>query len=96
MQISEELIKKVAKLANLDINDSEIEKYCEQLSKTLDYIELLEKVDTSRVDPTFNITDNFNVMSADTAIESLTPEEALKNGKSRNGCFITKGVFDNE
>ena len=96
MHLNSDQVKKVAKLANLDINDSEIEKYCEQLSKTLDYIELLEKVDTSRVDPTFNITDNFNVMSDDTAIESLTTEEALKNGKSKNGYFITKGVFDNE
>lgn len=96
MQLKPDQVKKVAKLANLQILE-EVEKYAHQLSEILDYIDLLEKVDTKNVDPTFNVTGVFNHMSSDTVLESLTDREALQNVKSKkNGYFVTKGVFNNE
>ncbi len=90
-------VVKVAKLANLPLSEDEEEKYSRQLSKILDYIDQLNKVDTSKVEATFNVTANQNVMREDEADKSLSQAEALMNAPNkRNGFFVTKGVFSNE
>lgn len=49
MLISKEEIKKIAQLARLELNDIEIEKYQEQLSSILGYIDKLKEVKTSNL-----------------------------------------------
>ena len=90
-------VKKIAKLANLPISPDEEEKYASQLSKVLDYIEQINRADTSKVEPTFNVSGNENVMSEDTSVDSLSEEDALSNvSKKDKGFFVTKGVFDSD
>lgn len=90
-------VKKVAKLANLPLTADEEEKYSEQLSKILDYIDQLNKVDTKGVEPTYNVSGLYNVMRKDEVSESLTQEDATKNGpNTKDGFFVTKGVFEDE
>jgi len=91
-------VKKVAKLANLSLSPDEEEKYFEQLSKILEYIDKLNEVDTENVEPTYNVTGLSNVMRPDEVGDCVIPQdEALKNAsQSKNGFFVTKGVFDNE
>lgn len=89
-------VKKVAKLANLPLTSEEEEKYSEQLSKILDYIEQLNKVDTSDVEPTFNVSGLSSVMSKDEIGEcTIDQDEALQNApQKKNGFIVTKGVFE--
>lgn len=95
MKLSADQVKHVAKLANLPLSEEETEKYGEQLSKILDYIDQLNKADTSGVEPTFNVTGLENVIREDIPGKSLSQEEALKNAsKTKNGSFVTKGVFE--
>lgn len=91
-------VKKVAKLANLPLTPEEEEKYSQQLSKILDYIEQLNRVDTSKVDATYNISGYTNVMAKDEVGDCTIPqEEALRNApKKKNGFIVTKGVFKEE
>lgn len=97
MKLTSEQVKKVAKLANLPISDEEVEKYTDQLSQILEYIDLLNKLDTTNVEPTFNVTGAKNVLMSDTSLECLPQEDALQNGpNTKNGFFVTKGVFENE
>ncbi len=96
MSLSRDDVKKVAKLANLPITSEEEERYSEQLSKIIDYIELLNQVDTKDVEPTFNVTGLSNVLREDVVGESISQEAALQNAKSKNGFFVTKGVFNEE
>ena len=97
MKLSTDQVKKVAKLANLPITDEETDKYSDQLSKILDYIDQLNSVDTKGVEPTYNVTDLENVIRPDEVGDSLTQEEALQNGSNvKNGYFVTKGVFESE
>ncbi len=96
MKLTSDQVRKVAKLANLPISKEE-DKYSEQLSNILSYIEQLNEVDTSDVEPTFNVTGESNVMSEDETGECLTQEDALLNApKVKNNMFETKGVFDND
>lgn len=88
-------VKHVAKLANLPLTNQEEEKYSEQLSKILEYVDQLNSVDTSSVETTFNVSGQVNVLDEDKVGICLTQEEALSNtAKKRDGFFVTKGVFD--
>jgi aspartyl-tRNA(Asn)/glutamyl-tRNA(Gln) amidotransferase subunit C len=97
MNLSTEQVKKVAKLANLPVTEQEEELYAEQLSAILDYIDLLNSVVTSSVEPTFNVIPEKNIMRSDVAGDSLSQEDAIKNAPNKkDGYFVTKGVFAEE
>lgn len=97
MKLSREEVKHVAKLANLPLTEEEEEKYSEQLSKILDYIDQLNSVDTSNIEPTYNVSSLENVLAEDEVAESLSQEDAIKNGSNKkDGYFVTKGVFSGE
>lgn len=97
MKLTEDQIKHVAKLANLPLSSEEEEKYSGQLSKILEYIDQLNSVDTSGVEPTFNVSGETSILSEDRVGKSFTQEEALSNApQKKDGFFVTKGVFNNE
>lgn len=88
-------VKHVAKLANLPLSQGEEEKYSKQLTKILDYMEVLNKVDTEDVEPTSQVTGLKSVMREDETSPSLTQEEVLQNApKKKGGYFVTKGIFN--
>lgn len=97
MKLSSDQVKKVAKLASLDLTKEELGKYSKQLSKILDYIDQLNRADTSKVETTFNVLDQKDVMAKDQLGECLTQDEALSNAlQKQDGFFVTKGVFSDE
>lgn len=97
MKLTKDQVKHVAKLANLPLSAEEEEKYSQQLSKILEYVDQLNSVDTKNVEPTFNVSGQTNVEAKDEIGDCvISQEEALSNApKKQNGFFVTKGVFDN-
>lgn len=90
-------VRRVAKLANLPLTSQEEEKYSQQLSKILDYIDQLNKVDTSKVEPTYNVSGQKNVKRADGIGECQAQNDAIFNALSKKeGFFSIKKIFDNE
>lgn len=85
MAISKEDVIKVADLARLNLTDSEVTEYTDQLQKILKHVEDLEKVDTKGVEPTSFTVPLRQVFRKDEIRESLSPEEALKNAPSKVG-----------
>ena len=77
--ISKEDVKHVAKLAELDFSDSEVEKITPQLDKILGHVANISKVDTAAVSPTSHTLEIKNVFREDTVRESLSKEDALLN-----------------
>ena len=97
MSLTKDQVKKVAKLANLPLTSEEEEKYSEQLSKILEYVDQLDKVDTKNVEPTFNVSGQENILRKDETVPSLSQEDVLSNApKKENGFFVTKGMFQKE
>ncbi len=97
MKLSKDQVKHIAKLANLPLSEEEEDIYSEQLSKILDHIEQLKKVNTDNIEPTYNTSSNKNTKAQDEASSSLKQEDALANAsKTEKGFFVTKGVFENE
>jgi len=104
MSLTKDQVKKVAKLANLPLTEGEEEKYTGQLSAILEYIDQLNSVDTTNIEPTFNVSGQVNIQAEDKVGDCLTQEEALANAPKvqdslpagRQGFFVTKGVFQEE
>lgn len=77
--ISKEDVKHVAKLAELDFTDDEIEKITPQLDKILGHVANISKVETAAISPTSHTLEIKNVFREDTVRQSLSKEDALLN-----------------
>ena len=82
-KISREEVKKIAKLAGLKLAENEAEKFQKQLSDVLDYVAVLDELDTTKVKPTSQVTGLENIIRADETEPSLSQEEALSNTKDK-------------
>lgn len=65
--ISKEEVKHIAKLARLGLSDEEIKKFQKELSSILDYVEKLEGVDVSKIEPTSHTFRKENITRKDEA-----------------------------
>jgi aspartyl-tRNA(Asn)/glutamyl-tRNA(Gln) amidotransferase subunit C len=78
-RISKDDVKYVAKLAELELEEKDVEKFASQLDKVLDYVAEISSVDTGDVSPTSHVLDIKNAFRDDGPEESLTREAALRN-----------------
>ena len=88
MPISREEVLHVARLARLELNDEEVERFREQLSAILEAVSKVSELDLSDVPPTSHPLDVVNVWDADDPGPCLTVEEALANAPERDGDFF--------
>lgn len=80
-------VEHIAKLARLSITEEEKKTFGDQLSNILQYVEKLNELDTSSVEPTAHVIELTNVSRDDRLRPSFTPEEALSNAPDRAGNF---------
>jgi len=83
-------IKHLAKISDLKLTDSEVDMYCKQLGEVLDYIKILDSIDTKNVQPTFHVGNSTNRFQSKENYEkeTLSNELALKNAKKKDGGYI--------
>jgi aspartyl-tRNA(Asn)/glutamyl-tRNA(Gln) amidotransferase subunit C len=79
MPISITDVEKVALLARLKLGEDELKNLASDLMSIIGYVETLEKIDTSNVEPQTQFISAENVFRADEPRESLPREQALKN-----------------
>ncbi len=88
-------VRYTAQLARLHLSEEEIAKFQAQLSQVLTYVEKLEQVDVSGVEPTAHANAVVNVWRADEAHPWFTQQEALANApRQANGLFIVPKVLE--
>ncbi len=75
--LSEEQVKHIAKLAKLDLNEGEVKKFAGQLSSILEYIDILNEVDTEGTEPTSQVTGLTNVTEGDDEVNCPHSKELL-------------------
>jgi aspartyl-tRNA(Asn)/glutamyl-tRNA(Gln) amidotransferase subunit C len=88
MAISREQVLHVAKLAELDLTDDEVERLREQLGAILDAVGKVAELDLTDVPPTSHPLSVVNVSGADEMRPSLSLEEAFANAPAREGDFF--------
>lgn len=81
-------MKHVANLARLRFDEGELEKFTDQLNAILTYIDKLNELDTSEVEPTYHVLDLVNVFREDQVQPSLPREAALANAPERADGFF--------
>jgi len=91
-KLSEAEVEHIAKLARLKLSKEEIGKFCSQLSEVLDYVNVLNEVETKDVEPTAQVTGLENVFREDEVFPSLEPQQALSCAPAREGNFFKTGV----
>jgi len=87
-RISQEDVRKVAKLARLDLEEAKITTYASQLERILDYVSHLESIDTEGVPPTTRAVEVVNVTRADGVEPTEVREELLNLAPQREGDFF--------
>ena len=88
MGISKEDVDKIARLAKLELSEEEREKYASQLDNIIGYIEKLNEVDTTGVEPLAHVNDIINVWREDKSRSSLSEEEVFKNSPKHDKEFF--------
>lgn len=95
MKITRKDVENVALLSRLELGENDVEKFTGQLNAILDYIEVLNKADTSGVEPTAHVLPVKNVMRADEAKPSLPRELALANApEQEDGYFKVPKILE--
>src|SRR5262245_35584303 len=83
-------VEAVAALANLELNDSEIELFAKQLGDILDYATQVQNIDTAGVPPTASVVTRHSTDRADVVVASLDRAEALANAPDAS---VQAGLF---
>ena len=87
-KITADDVRKVAKLARLDLPEDTINTYTGQLERILDYVDHLQAVDTTGVPPTTRAVEVVNVTRDDAVVATDVREELLDEAPLREGDFF--------
>jgi aspartyl-tRNA(Asn)/glutamyl-tRNA(Gln) amidotransferase subunit C len=95
MQLTSADVRKVASLARLKVSDADVESLLGDLTAILDYVDVLNEVDTTNVVPMVHAVELHNVLRADVLIESLPRDDALRNAPRTDGShFLVPTIID--
>ena len=94
--ISEEEIRKIAKLSYLEIKNEEIGEIREKFSSILEYVKKLQELDVSSIEETANLSKSENIFREDIG-EEKDSEELLKALPRKKGNYLeVKKILYNE
>lgn len=94
MALTKEEVLKITKLSKLSFKEEEIEKFQIELNDILGYVDMLNEVDTSQVEPLIYINDVVNNFRQIEEKESLPLEKVLANApeSAENAIVVPKVV----
>ena len=87
-RLSESEVRKVARLARLELQPEQVDLYSEQLSSILEHIENLGSLDVEAVEPMAHPLPVSNRLAEDEPVEPLPVEAVLRNAPRREGDYI--------
>ena len=94
MKITKDEVMHVANLARLDMDEASIDKFAGQIGTILEYVDVLNRVDTQGVTPTSHAISLTNVFRKDREKKTLERDQALANAPQKeDGNFIVPKVI---
>lgn len=95
MKVSKEEILHIAKLADLEIQDKEIESYIDNLEDILNFAEIVNKAELTGLGETIGVNDSYNVFRKDEMIEFKDRQALLQNAPEQDrGMFKIPKVIN--
>ena len=95
-KISLEEVEHIAELARIELTKEEREKFSDELSDVLGYVEQLQEVDTKKIKPVSQVTGLVNVVREDIAenFEEDGREIMISNfPEGKDGCIKVRQVM---
>jgi len=93
--ITQEEILKISMLARLHPTREEAERAAKDLQQVLNYVELMNEVDTQNVEPMTRVIDETNCFRDDANIPSMPRDAAMKIAPQTDGeCFLVPPVLE--
>lgn len=88
MKIDKETVDKIAHLARLEFENEAKEQIIKDMNNMLSFVEKLNELDTSNVEPLIYMNNEVNVLREDIVKHDITQQEALKNAPQHDSDYI--------
>ncbi|MBS1641796.1 MAG: Asp-tRNA(Asn)/Glu-tRNA(Gln) amidotransferase subunit GatC [Bacteroidetes bacterium] len=88
MQVTNEMINNLAHLSRLNFNEEQTQSIKADLEKMIAFVEQLNEVNTTGVEPLLHMGDAVNVLREDEIKGSISRNEALLNAPDTDGVFF--------
>jgi len=88
MKIDSKTVDKLADLAKLEFDEASKVEIITDLNRIVSFVEKLNEMDTSNVEPLVYLTEDTNVMRADEVKQEISQQDALKNAPKRDSDYI--------
>ena len=89
MKIDEATLDRIAELARLDMSDPAVRTtMLGDMQRVIDFVEALNQVDTTGVEPLVFLTEEQDVLRADTPLLEITKEQALGNAPLKDSDYF--------
>jgi len=93
MDITNDMVDKLADLAKLEFNGEEKEKLKGDLNKIITFIDKLNELDTDRIEPLIFMSEEKNILREDEVKQIITHEEAMKNAPAKDSDYFRVPKF---
>lgn len=88
MSVDKETIGKIAHLARLEFDETKSEEMAKSINNILEWMKVLNSVDTDNVKPLTHMSAEVNVLRDDVVKEGLTHAEALLNAPKKDSDYF--------
>lgn len=88
MKITKEIVQKTAHLARLHVDESHEQQMIEDLQKMVDWVDKLNEVDTSHIEPLTNMSSEINVFRDDEVKPHLPSKKVFKNAPKHDSEYF--------
>jgi aspartyl-tRNA(Asn)/glutamyl-tRNA(Gln) amidotransferase subunit C len=88
MEVNDALVEKLANLARLRFDDAEKAAIKNDLQKMIQFVEKLNELDSTGVEPLLHMSNNLNILRVDEVKGSISREEGLQNAAVHDDQFF--------
>ncbi|MGN6531496.1 MAG: Asp-tRNA(Asn)/Glu-tRNA(Gln) amidotransferase subunit GatC [Ginsengibacter sp.] len=88
MIVNNALIDKLAHLSRLEFDDEEKEVIKNDLEKMIGFIDKLNELDTTGVEPLLHLSENVNIFRTDTVKGQISRKDVFKNAPLHDDEFF--------
>ena len=88
MEVNDQMFEKLADLARLHFDETQKKIIQKDLQNMIQFVEKLNELDTTGVEPLLHLSENINVLREDEVKGSISREDALKNAPLHDGKFF--------
>ncbi|MFL2485310.1 MAG: Asp-tRNA(Asn)/Glu-tRNA(Gln) amidotransferase subunit GatC [Candidatus Neomarinimicrobiota bacterium] len=87
-KVSQKEVEKIASLSRLSLSKEELANHTEDMNNILDYMDLLNEIDTENVDELVNVHDMKSSLREDAFEDSLPKESVIDNSPKSSKDYI--------